>query len=303
MIGVKQLPVLLVMLFLSATLVGCSQSVERLNQAGNERFSQQAFTEALQAYEAAQIKSPELAEPYYNAANALYRQGNYEQALAEMQEALSYADQDQLRSSGYFNLGNTAFNQGEMEGAIGAYIETLLLSPEDMEAKYNLELALQEQSQQESEDNQSDDSGSETEPGGSNDQEPSENGSSNDDQEGEKPGNPNSQDQGEEKDSSENEGSQAGQGDQNRSESETDDTKSEGGQNESGNQTDELGQQLGEQDSEDRNPASPKPAPGQRMTTEQAKQLLAAIAQDAQTLQEKLGQILFVQAPPPAQDW
>lgn len=40
------------------------------------------------AYNEAQVKSPELAEPYYNAANALYRQGNYEEALKQLQKAL-----------------------------------------------------------------------------------------------------------------------------------------------------------------------------------------------------------------------
>jgi hypothetical protein len=39
------------------------------------------------------------------------------------------------------------------------------------------------------------------------------------------------------------------------------------------------------------------------MTEEQAKQLLAALAQDMQTLQERLGQILFVRELPPIQDW
>ena len=45
------------------------------------------------------------------------------------------------------------------------------------------------------------------------------------------------------------------------------------------------------------------PPPGQRMTPEQAQQLLAAINQDMQTLQEKLGQILWVSSLPPLQDW
>jgi len=45
------------------------------------------------------------------------------------------------------------------------------------------------------------------------------------------------------------------------------------------------------------------PAPGQRMTEEQAKQLLAAIAGDSETLQERLGQIFVVPPVPPVQDW
>ena len=58
----------------SALLAGaCSASAPKLTDAGNEAFTQEAYDEALQAYQEAQVKSPELAEPYYNAANALYQ--------------------------------------------------------------------------------------------------------------------------------------------------------------------------------------------------------------------------------------
>ena len=39
------------------------------------------------------------------------------------------------------------------------------------------------------------------------------------------------------------------------------------------------------------------------MTEEQARQLLAAIARDGETLQERLGQIFSAPWRPPVQDW
>jgi hypothetical protein len=45
------------------------------------------------------------------------------------------------------------------------------------------------------------------------------------------------------------------------------------------------------------------PPPGQRMTEEQARQLLAALANNMETLQEHLGQYLFARQAPPIQDW
>ena len=45
------------------------------------------------------------------------------------------------------------------------------------------------------------------------------------------------------------------------------------------------------------------PAPGQRMTEEQAEQLLAAIAGNSETLQERLGEIFAVPWGDPVQDW
>ncbi|MCB0245462.1 MAG: hypothetical protein KDI12_18775 [Anaerolineae bacterium] len=44
-------------------------------------------------------------------------------------------------------------------------------------------------------------------------------------------------------------------------------------------------------------------APGQRMTEDQARQLLAAVARNSDTLQQRLGQFLRVNGRPPLQDW
>ena len=66
-------------------------SAAKLTADGNEAFAQQAYEEALQAYSEAQAKSPELAEPYYNAANVLYREGKYEEALKALQAAAQVA--------------------------------------------------------------------------------------------------------------------------------------------------------------------------------------------------------------------
>ncbi|MCO6451931.1 MAG: tetratricopeptide repeat protein [Caldilineales bacterium] len=45
------------------------------------------------------------------------------------------------------------------------------------------------------------------------------------------------------------------------------------------------------------------PQPGEKMTEEQAKQLLAAIGKNTETLQERLGMILQATGRPPVQDW
>ena len=64
----------------------------------------------------------------------------------------------------------------------------------------------------------------------------------------------------------------------------------------------ENNQQEDGKDQEEDQP-SQMPPPGQRMTAEQARQLLAAIAQDSETLQERLGQIFVAPPIPPIQDW
>lgn len=278
----KNLKLTYIFIFAAAALIlgACSAPVEKLIQDGNEAFAEGAYLEALDLYQSAQIESPELAEPYFNAANAYYRQRDYPAALEQMQMALQYADEESLAENGYYNLGNTLFNSQDLSTAVEAYTQALLLNPDDQDAKYNLELALQQQQEQQQQQNQNQD-------GESQDQSQDQNGESqgSDDQQNEDPQNgnnqeENNQDQGQ--DQSQNDGQQNGD-------------QSNEGQNGSGEP----------QEGENRLDKQPSqvPQPGQRMTEEQARQLLAAIADDMQTLQEKLGQYLFARQQPPAQDW
>ncbi len=101
---------LLLALLLLAT--GCAGSAAGKVNEGNDAFAKAAYEEAQAQYEAAQIEEPELAEPYYNAANALYRQGNYSAALEQMQKALAYADQDVLAGQGLLQSGQHRLQPG-----------------------------------------------------------------------------------------------------------------------------------------------------------------------------------------------
>lgn len=265
---------------LSLLLAACSAPAEVLNQDGNEAYSEQAYLEALQLYQSAQIESPELAEPYYNAANAFYRQEDYPAALEQLQMALQYVDEESLAESSLYNLGNSLFNSQELETAIEAYTQALLLDPHDQDAKYNLELALQQQQQQQ-EEQQEQEQESESQ-----EQEQSESESEASGDQGEQ-GDEESQD-------GEDQGNESGDGE---NQDDQNDGDQEGDQGDTGGEPQE-GQDQGEGDQ-----PSQIPPPGQRMTEEQARQLLAAVANDMQTLQEKLGQYLFSRGAPPAQDW
>ena len=74
----------------------CSPSAAKLTGTGNEAFAQQAYEEAFRSYQQAQAKSPALAEPFYNAANVLYREGKYEEALKELQKAAYLPQADKV---------------------------------------------------------------------------------------------------------------------------------------------------------------------------------------------------------------
>jgi len=258
-------------------MTACGSPAEKLNQEGNEAFAKQAYEEALAAYQTAQIEAPEMAEPYYNAANSLYRQGKYAEALEQMQQALSFAQDEALAQNSRFNMGNTAYNTQEWEPAVESYKQALLLNPDDPDAKYNLELALQQQQQQEE---QQDNQDQQQEPSG--DSETQEN----------------EQEQSQENEQQQQQEKSQGDDQQAQDQQQEQDQFQENDQQQEREQSQGDNQQQGEQSQ-----PSQVPPPGQRMTEEQARQLLEAIARDSDTLQERLGQYYFVPIGPPVQDW
>jgi tetratricopeptide (TPR) repeat protein len=272
----------------------CAPSAEKLNNQGNDDFAREAYLEALADYQSAQIDSPEMAEPYYNAASALYREGAYPEALAQIQQALQYAASDTLAQNSFYNLGNTSYSSQEWQAAVDAYTEALLLNPDDQEAKYNLELALQQLQQQQQQEQEQQEQEQEQEQ--QEDQQQSENGEGQENEE-QQDQSQDGQEQEQEQQDGQQEQSEDGEGQENEEQQQE---QSQDGQQEQ----DQEGQgQPQEGESDQQQQPSQVPAPGQRMTAEQAKQLLAAIAGDSETLQERLGQVFVVPPVPPVQDW
>jgi len=285
----KPLTILIIILISSIFMAACNAPAEKLNQEGNQAFAEKAYLEALERYQSAQVESPELAEPYFNAANTFYRQGDFPAALEQMQLALQYVDEATLAESSLFNLGNTLYNSQELNQAIEAYTQALLLDPEDLDAKHNLELALQqqEQQQQQQDQNQEQQENSQNEDQNQSEEQSEEGDQSEDEQEGE---------QGDQSQESED------QGDHEEPNQEGDQQQENEAQNEE-SQDEENGQQQQGEPSQGGEQPGQVPPPGQRMTEEQARQLLAALANNMETLQEHLGQYLFARQAPPLQDW
>lgn len=125
-------------------LSACAPSPEQLNNRGNRAFKQQEYERALQDYLTAQIELPEHAEPGYNAANTFTRQGDLQAAQERLLLALETASEE-LAPTVYYNLGNVFYEAQQYEQAVESYQQALRLDPDDMDAKHNLELALQKQ--------------------------------------------------------------------------------------------------------------------------------------------------------------
>ena len=129
----------------------------RKTEKANRDYIEERYEEALRSYTEAQVDAPEAPELYYDIGNVLYRQGDYEGASEAYQRALLTAG-DGLVPDVAYNLGNARFQQQEFQEAIDSYQRALESQPADVDAKRNLELALQalQQQQQQPQDSEED---------------------------------------------------------------------------------------------------------------------------------------------------
>jgi tetratricopeptide (TPR) repeat protein len=258
----------LLWLITMSPLTACVPEVVQHNEAGNGHFAEQAYEPAIEAYKLAQVSDPDLAEPYYNAANAYNRMSQVEAAQLQTEQALKTANPT-LAARAWYNLGNAYFDAQQWMPAIEAYQEALRLQPDDQDAKHNLELALQnlemQQQQQQAQQEQQEQTDSEKE---------------------EKQQEQSSQEEQEEPQQEPSPEPQAGTA--------TPTPGSESAESQTGQ----------DEQQEEPTPQAAEPteeAPS--LTEEQALQLLQALLSDSQTLQEYLQEIYQVPGPAPEQDW
>ena len=263
---------------LALCIVGCAQTPADVNNAGHGPYLGGDYASALEQYERAAERDPGSAEPLYNTGNALYRMEEFDESVRRYDESLQDAG-GELRSSGFFNRGNASFQMRQYDEAVEAYKETLRINPDDEDAKHNLELALlqlppQAQAQAQQEDAQQQDQ----------DQNQARDQTSQD------------QDQNQARD-------QTSQ-DQDQSE-QTQDTAQEPSAQSQEERQDEESQDEREQgqgqDQEDSREAPP--AGGVSMSDAGARQILESVGEEAQTLQERRGQVLVSPNLPSDYDW
>jgi Ca-activated chloride channel homolog len=114
---------------------------QRLNAQGRERYTEGDHPKALESFDQSVARRPDDPRLRFNLADALYKNGKYQEAVAAFQ-ALAGNDGSPLAGPARFNLGNALFQQGNYPAAIAAYRGALDLVPDDLDARRNLELAL-----------------------------------------------------------------------------------------------------------------------------------------------------------------
>ena len=158
--NMRYLRYIIVVLSLLACLPAMSQTDRREVRKGNREFRRGDWRSADISYRKALLKDSTSFAANYNLASNQYRQGNVEEAAAQMKKIAQAAPMSPDATDYYFNVGDYALAARDWNGAIDAFKQVLLRHPEDMEAKENLAYAQkmkQDEEQDQDQDNQDQD--------------------------------------------------------------------------------------------------------------------------------------------------
>ena len=145
---------------LMASSVASAQADRRDVRAGNRRFAKGKYAEAEVDYRKAAIKDTTSLTAAYNLASALYREGNYEEAGKSLSGVSEAGAVSERASDFHFNTGDVALQKKDYQAAVDAFRKSLLLNPDDLEAKENYiyarKMLQNQQNQQNQDQNQQD---------------------------------------------------------------------------------------------------------------------------------------------------
>jgi len=99
------------------------------------------FVEGEAEYRKAIAINPKSETAKYNLGNAYYNKAKNDEAMSRFQQAADVATSKSDKHGAYHNLGNTYMNAKKYQDAVDAYKNALRNNPNDDETRYNLALA------------------------------------------------------------------------------------------------------------------------------------------------------------------
>lgn len=128
-------------------------------ERGNRHYRAGRYAEAVAAYQSALESGEDSPVLRYNLGTALLQLGRYDEAEQHLRGALEVVEPE-MREWVYYNLGQRYLEDARQQqdaeasttlydAAVEAYRQALRLQPEDVDAKWNYELALRERDEQE----------------------------------------------------------------------------------------------------------------------------------------------------------
>ena len=126
-----------------SSVAALAQTDRKEVRAGNRQFKKGNWQNAEIEYSKAQAKDSTSFAAAYNLAGALYREENFDEAGKSLERMKDVAPMSPNASDYYYNLGNIAVKKKDWKAAVDAYKLSLLLNPDDLDAKENYAYAKQ----------------------------------------------------------------------------------------------------------------------------------------------------------------
>lgn len=114
-----------------------AQTDKREVRKGNRSFKDGSYTEAEVEYLKAVDKDSLSVAANYNLANTYFRKGEYDNAKAALERAREVAMASPDGAQYFYNLGSVAIAQQDWKTAVEALQLSLLMNPDDLNAKEN----------------------------------------------------------------------------------------------------------------------------------------------------------------------
>ena len=141
-----------------------AQTDRREVRKGNRRFKEGEYTEAQVEYLKGLAKDSLSMAANYNIANTFFRQEDHANAAKALERVENIAAASADGASFYYNQGAVAIAQQNWQKAVEAFAKSLLINPDDLDAKENyiyakkmLQNQQQNQNNQDQNDNQNED--------------------------------------------------------------------------------------------------------------------------------------------------
>lgn len=138
-------------LLLLLTALPCLAQADKADvRKGNRRFKKENYKEAEIDYRKALVKDSTSFAALYDLASSLYEQKDYDGAASALEPLKEQAAVSKDGDKYYFNLGDAALQKKDYSTAVEAFKQSLLRSPDDMDAKESYlyaKLMLQNQQQ------------------------------------------------------------------------------------------------------------------------------------------------------------
>jgi len=109
------------------------------------------YADALVSFEAALVQAPDHPKIGLAVGETLFQLERYEEAVREFERVLQLTDDPQVRAETLFNLGTARLAAGDPGPAVTDLRDSLIENPDQKDALFNLEVALQRLKQQEKE--------------------------------------------------------------------------------------------------------------------------------------------------------